>query len=286
MIATTKLGYLDGGYGRDTSPTDELRPIRIRTDEWVPNLRVPIWKPGSIAGVVRDEAGDPVVGVYVRAIVRLKIQGREEVASGALTVTDDRGAYRLSGLGPGRYIIQVPSVQASLPPGATHRIVPSTNPDAVVEVDEHASSGRRPLSDAATTGERQSDVVSDRVSSGRGAVVTGGHCRARYGDDQSGVDVVISPVPTSRVSGVVQAPPEALTHLTLRLLPAGLESLGQGAEAATALVAPDGQFTFLNVPAGTYTIAAPLRINELIVTTPGQRMYFPFLRVAMAGAGD
>jgi hypothetical protein len=72
---------------------------------------------------------------------------------------------------------------------------------------------------------------------------------------------------------VVVAPPDALAFLTLRLLPAGMESLGQGAEAATAFVAADGQFTFLNVPAGSYTVDAPVRHNEFVVATPG-RLYF------------
>jgi hypothetical protein len=94
-----------------------------------------------------------------------------------------------------------------------------------------------------------------------------------YGEDRTGVDVGLTPVPASRVSGTVIAPPEALVFLTLRLLPAGLESLGQGAEAATAFVAADGRFTFLNVPAGAYTLDAPVRHNEFVVATLG-RQYF------------
>jgi hypothetical protein len=55
---------------------------------------------------------------------------------------------------------------------------------------------------------------------------------------------------------VVQGPAEMLTNLAVRLLVPGMEDLGDGSEAATALVRPDGTFTVLNVPAGTYTIDA------------------------------
>jgi carboxypeptidase family protein len=273
-ITTTKLGYLDGGYGRETGPADDLRPVRVRPGEWVANLRASIWKPGAISGVVKDETGDPVVGVFVRAIVRVRIQGRDDLAVGPMTVTDDRGAYRISGLVPGRYLIHVPSVQASMPPGATHRIVPSADPDAVVDVDDtnRLVVSRFPLPPPPQNGKPMSYPMAFHPAATLVAQAT--TIELSYGEDRSNVDVILSPAPASRVSGMVVGPPEALQFLTLRLLPAGLEGLGQGAETATALVGADGRFTFLNVPTGAYTIDAPLRHHELIVTTPGQRLYF------------
>src|SRR5262245_47625316 len=74
-IAASCIGYLDGGYGRDAMPTDPLRPIPLKADEWIPDLRVSIWKPGAIAGIVRDESGEPVVGVVVRVLQRVRMQG-------------------------------------------------------------------------------------------------------------------------------------------------------------------------------------------------------------------
>ena len=61
-------------------------------------------------------------------------------------------------------------------------------------------------------------------------------------------------MPAVRVSGTVVGPPEALAQLSLRLVPAGLEELGLGGEAATTLVSSDGSFTFLNVAAGSYVV--------------------------------
>ena len=115
LVATAKFGFLDGGYGRDSGPTDQLRPIVIRDGGIAGNLRVPVWRPAVISCTVRDESGEPVVGVFVRALVRIRIAGRDDLASGPVTVTDDRGQYRLPGLIPGRYLIQVPSVQAAVP---------------------------------------------------------------------------------------------------------------------------------------------------------------------------
>ena len=49
-VSASKFGYLSGGYGRETDPTDPLRPIALKDNDWVSNIRVTIWKPGSISG--------------------------------------------------------------------------------------------------------------------------------------------------------------------------------------------------------------------------------------------
>jgi hypothetical protein len=88
----------------------------------------------------------------------------------------------------------------------------------------------------------------------------------RAGEQRAGVDVTLTPTTAWRVSGVVDGPPEALARLSLRLLPEGMEHLGNGSEVATASVATDGRFTFLNVPAGSYTIDAPRTVAELTMS--------------------
>jgi carboxypeptidase family protein len=266
-ISATKLGYLGGGYGRDATPGDPLRPIPLKAGEWIPNIKVSLSKPGSISGIVRDESGEPVVGVVVRALQRVRIQGREDFVAGPLTRTDDRGTYRISNLAPGRYLLQVPSVQAAVPASAVFPAAmpngTATVPDDVMDVDDtqRLVIGRYPLPPPPLNG-RQVSYPSIFYPS-TAVVADATTISLKYGDDRSGIDLALAPVASVRVSGIVEGPPEALEALTLRLLPIGLENLGFGAEIATALVAPDGRFTFLNVPAGSYTIDAPTRMMEL-----------------------
>ena len=286
-LSATKFGYLEGGYGRDAMPTDPLRSIPLKASEWISNIKVAIWKPGAISGAVRDESGEPVVGVVVRALKRVRIQGRDDFVAGPVTRTDDRGRYRLHTLPPGKYVVQVPSVQASVPASAK-----------VGEADERFALRPRPIADEVL------DLLdvdqAQRLAIGRYAVppppVNGEHwsypvifhpaatsvsdattIELKFGDDRQNVDLTLTPVQSVRVSGVVDGPPETLRSLTVRLLPAGLENLGFGSEAATALVSSDGRFTFLNVPAGQYTVDAPAQISELSITPPqiGPRKALP-----------
>lgn len=276
-ISAGKVGYLDGGYGRESSPFDALRQIPLREGEWIPNVRITVWRPGAISGMVRDERGEPVVGVYVRALSRFRLHGRDQFAAGPTTTTDDRGAYRLAGLSPGQYVIQVPSSQTSIPrslpysPSGTSRSLEGA-------VDAEGTStrlviGRYPLPPPPVNG--RSVVYPMAFHPAATAVSEATAIDLRFGDDRANVDVVLEPVATARVSGIVEGAPEALANLTLRLLPIGLEDVGLGAETATAFVESSGAFTFLNVPAGSYVIDAPRTIGEFRVGSGLGATLFP-----------
>jgi hypothetical protein len=262
QLTAARFGYLDGGLGRDSGPTDPLRAVAVRNGGWVANLKLPIWRPGAISGTVRDEAGEPVIGVIVRAIARVRFAGREELASGPLTLTDDHGMYRLAGLVPARYVIQVPSVQMSAPAG-TRIAAPSGNAaEGALDVDDQRLViGRFPLPPPRAGGRTMTYGITYHPNGSSLAQAT--TIDLKFGETQQNVDLTLAPVPAVRVSGTVEGPAAALANRTARLLPAGLENLGLGGEIATALVASDGAFTFLNVPAGAYTLEVPATFNEL-----------------------
>lgn len=85
----------------------------------------------------------------------------------------------------------------------------------------------------------------------------------RLSEDRSAIDFQLQPVRTARVSGVLQGPPDAIDNFLLRLIPVGLEELGQGSEAATTVSTADGRFAFLDVPHGTYVLDARHSLLEL-----------------------
>jgi hypothetical protein len=77
-----------------------------------------------------------------------------------------------------------------------------------------------------------------------------------FGEQRTNIDVQLMLVPSFRVSGRVLGTAEALAKLPVRLVPLGAEDLGTGAEAALTMTDAQGEFTFLRVPAGEYTVVA------------------------------
>jgi hypothetical protein len=94
------------------------------------------------------------------------------------------------------------------------------------------------------------------------------------GVEHGGLDIRLEPQPAVRISGVVQGPPDAVSGLSLRLLAEGSEDLGMGGEAGTALLGPNGAFTFAGVPAGSYTIEASPLIASYVMSSSSLSMFY------------
>ena len=282
--AYTRYGWAAPGGSRAIA---DISRIALAEGQWRNDVRIPLWRWGAISGRVVDERGEPVVGVVVRAFTTGRIAGNTQLVAGPLATTDDRGAYRLSGLRPGRYVVSVLSVQST---------VLSTTPDfpqerPLGELAAGGISGRAPYGVAGPT----IDVVGrhrlaltnfatppppEGVAArayrqmffpGATASDAAQPIEIKYGDTRTGIDFQLHPVSTFRVSGRVDPPTGVLPRL-LRLMPAGSERLGFGSEAATTVLEPDGRFTFLNVPAGHYTLLAQPSVIEFSAGVGASRM--------------
>ena len=279
LLSAGKFGYFDGRYG-SRGARAVARRISLVDGQWFADATIELLRPAAIGGRVLDEAGEPMVGVPVRAFVEIFVAGTRHLAAGVVAKTDDRGVYRLANLTPGRYLVMVPSVQHAVPAATSLLALSGTTPEAVAAAETFGRESplRRqpalavdPAHRLILTGYPPPPVPAAdgtpriypityypaaRTLSNATAIELGA------GDDRQNVDVQLQPVRGFRVSGRLDSPPEAVTGMTLRLMPAGAEALGQGTEAATALAADDGTFTFLNVPAGSYTILAARSVSE------------------------
>ncbi len=286
-LRAARLGYASTRYGAagPAVPTtlpeleirtiDDIATIAVAADQWVSDVRIQLWRLGSISGRVVDERHEPVVGAAVQAFSTTLSAGHSQYAGSDIATTDDRGEYRLANLAPGKYAVSVLSVQATVlasrPEGPQQRALgelaqgtsrissgdglPSIGSDARhrLALSNYATppppGGGRPQAYAATFYPATSTIgLAEAIEIGLGTI-------------RRGVDFQLRPVGTVTVAGRVETPAGSgnpnQPPLLLRLMPAGQESLGVGSEAATTFVDPDGSFTFLNVPPGAYTLVAP-----------------------------
>jgi protocatechuate 3,4-dioxygenase beta subunit len=251
VLTATHLAYFDGGYGRRPDTDAASAPkIVIADRQWFNRADVQLWPAGAITGTVTDEHGDPVVGAYVRVLRQFVVAGTKEVAAGPIGTTDDRGQYRIYGLDPGTYLVNVPSVQSSVPISAP---VAGTEPALDRDGTSRHVIGRYPT--APSSGEGPVVYASAFHPSGS-TIAQAEAVTIEYGSSPTGVDIRLEPVRAFRVAGRVDGPIDIASKMTLRLMAPGAEDLSLGAETATALVAADGSFVFLDVPIGDYTLDA------------------------------
>ncbi len=290
ILSARASGYLGANYG-ESEPSDsvslnQVTRVPIVNGRWVQDLKISLFRPPSISGRVVDEAGEPMIGVAVRAFAVMPIAGHDRLVGGPLATTDDRGMYVMTGIEPGEYMVSVLSVQSTVPDSVEERPIDRpiggivngavgagygafvTAPGVDVDAKHRLAitnfgtppppSADRPRAYAAVF------YPSSRGFSNAERIDVG------YGRSRSGVDFMLQPEPAFHVHGHAEG--AVSPGLLLRLMPTGSEGLGFGSEAATTTLEKDGSFTFLNVPAGAYTLIAQSSVTDLTRGDPGIRV--------------
>jgi hypothetical protein len=276
-LTATKPGYSAGAYGR-RRPGGSLATLTLDAGERVGDVSIPLWKLAAISGTVVDEAGEPLVGVALRAFQRSVVGGRRRLAQQGFTTTDDRGMYRFVGLAAGDYVVAFIAREAALPAAVAEQMrSPSAPNDPNVQalMRERAALGMPVGSPGTPMAIQAGDVVRQMDGSlpvppdagekatvfiyptqfypgvpavARAAVLTLGS-----GQERENVDFALRPVRASRITGSVIGPDGPVSHVAVRLVPDSDEFLFD-LEASVTMTTAGGEFTLIGVPAGQYVI--------------------------------
>jgi protocatechuate 3,4-dioxygenase beta subunit len=313
-LGATKEGYAPGEFGRRQASENgqllTLGPGERRTD-----VKIPVWKHAIIAGTVVDEAGEPLVGVAVRALAKTIIAGRTKYGGMPYLVpsvtTDDRGAFRFADLLPATYVIVVPTVQTSVP------VSIMTTTDATALRNELFWAG---VYEVSPLGQPRTQQIGDIALMSLNTVATpppvspAGRAEAyrttyypsattagaatpiaiAAGGERVGLAITTRPVPAVRVSGRLVTPDGSTPPpMTLRLVGDAATDVATesrpsstaevGFEAATAMSDATGRFTLLGVPAGEYVL---VQANSFLMRTAraGLPVYWISQRLTVGNA--
>jgi hypothetical protein len=276
-VSATATGYQAGVQGQ-LRPGGLSRPIVLLPDQKMGGVTVPLWKFAVISGTVIDEGGDPAIGVTVRVITRVDSGGSVRFTPQQSARTDDRGMYRISGLTPGHYIVSVPSSTTTMPTQIIDAVQgPNAGQNATAITSQLNASGLYTYPNA--MGTRVGDAFLQPGQNGnvsayasdRGvfvqpslyypnanSVASATVIPLTTGDERSNVDFQLNPVRGLTVSGTFVGLDGPAPPLAVRLLPADLDQFDSddSLEVATTVATPDGKFTFLGVPPGSYQLRA------------------------------
>ena len=265
-IDAAKSGYSNGSYGRRRTggPSQQLT---LAAGERRGDVVIPIWKQAVISGKVVDEAGEPLVGIQVRAFRRRGLPDPRRLAMAKSAVTDDRGMYRLAMLDPAAYIVCVVQRNSTVSLATAQR-----SPEGVTIV----GGINRPGTSAAM------QVGDDVFMLGSGSPIPPPASRSRLpayppvfypsvqnlaeavevklapGEERDGIDLQLTPVTTVRVSGMIVGAGEN-AGLPVRLLPANHAEIELDTDAPASVADRSGAFAFAAVPAGEYVLRATTR---------------------------
>ena len=105
--------YAAGAEHAGYQPGRQRDLLRLAEDQHLDDLKIQITPLGAIAGRVLDAEGQPMVRISVQAMMEnYGITGRH-MATAGMTMTDDRGEYRIFDLPAGRYYLLASDLSVS-----------------------------------------------------------------------------------------------------------------------------------------------------------------------------
>jgi hypothetical protein len=274
-ITAGKPGYSDGAYGR-LRPNGPSQALQVTDGQRVSDVTLPLWKLGTIAGVVFDDSGEPIVGAPVRALERIVVAGKRQLQESASSTTDDRGMYRLGSLVPGEYVVVLPMTPPTPlrgmalfpgldlplkgpPPGggggvafnATYSVSGGGVGFTTVQSDSSGGLGPAGFTDDGHELWYQTTFYPSALTAARADVVT-----IKPGEGHEAVDFTIKAVRTVTVAGTLMDSNGPAVSTLVTLLPADAGDLVSPIETANAITDSGGHFQFSRVPAGQYSLRA------------------------------
>jgi hypothetical protein len=273
LAALSGLSFPMGGA---SSPT----MIALTEGQRLSDARLRLWKNAAIMGTVRDDGGEPAVGLTVQAMSRIVVAGRARYLPAGSGRTDDRGAYRIASMQPGDYIVVIPQAPAAVPAAMMESMMKGVlgggDMSGVMGMVDLASSGVN-IAAAMQGGVRLGNYMVASASGAPPILAADGklfvYQTAFYpgvavpvqaevitltsGDERGDVNFQLRLTPTARVSGVASGPAGPMSNLGMRLVvPADGLTSDSEFDVATVVTAADGSFTFFGVPPGQFLLRA------------------------------
>lgn len=258
-VSASRNTFLTTNYGQKR-PTGPGTSVSLSDGQKLA-LNLQLMRGGVITGAVVGEDGDPVAQAQVQLWRIGNVNGMKRLQRVNGASTDDRGAYRLSGLQPGEYIVSATvnnfeamnndrmladtalieqavasgAVQAGAAPGFPATVaLPMPQPPQNRSIDM-TPPGYVPVFHPNTLEPRNATML-----------------RVAGGDEHPFIDIQARLVQATNIVGTITNPPGQ--DLGVQLVLANDDLFIDSSNSARA--DPNGQFVFRNVPPGKYTILA------------------------------
>jgi hypothetical protein len=218
----------NGFVGPENLPNGNGMPSVLRFDQQsISGLVIQMVPAAVFTGHVVDEDGDPLAKVRVQCFRFIYLQGKRRLILVDGTTTDDRGQYRIAGLGPARYYLT-----------ASYR--DPWKPVLAAAAENDANQGYAPAYYPGVLDVSQATELT-----------------AGAGEERDLGDFRLNPVRLVPVTGRVSHPAgmAALGGVTVSMIPQIGGAFGLNTRPQ-AQVAADGSFRISGVAPGSYTIVA------------------------------
>ena len=262
-VGAAKDGYVTTNFGAGR-PGGPGSPVVLTEGRSRGDITLRLLRGAVITGTLLDPDGQPIPGVSMRALrYGYSVNGERRLTAVTTTmaghITDDRGVYRIYGLPPGDYTIAAPAIP-QLSTG--DEILMMTESEVQRALNEVRPSSRQSPVASETTGVAGGDerrAVGYATVFYPGTPVSSQSVMIPLGraEERTGIDFQLQYVPMSTIRGSVTWPSNMPPSITVHLIATDDVILSDtNSESRITSVQPKGEFSFANVPPGSYTVIA------------------------------
>jgi hypothetical protein len=271
-LSAVRPAFITAAYGAK-APGQPGTRISLAAGQTITGALIHLPRGAVITGTVRNESGEPLPSVQVaiapaRAIdqataTRVSVGLAPDPSN--VVMTNDRGVYRAFGLAPGSYF-----VVAFLPQRVSTAAVDVISTAQMDEAFNRMKQGSGRSSPSVSPPVRPKYGYAPIFFPGTADPGSAATVTVTSGEERSGVDLSLTPVPAVEIEGEVVSPSGApLPRVQLALTPdaqvPAIPTLRQTPSPVVqpvTLPVPSGRFKYTGVTAGRYTLTAR--------TLPGQ----------------
>jgi hypothetical protein len=265
-LVVTRGAYVQSFYGAKKPGKGPGVPIAVLEGQQVTNIVLKALHGSVIAGTVRDQNGQPLVGLQVQLTEVQMVNGqrRATLAATGSATTDDRGVYRAFGLPPGAYLVAAAPAGFGLSSSEARQVTPDDvrwaqqATGSSLATPGMAAPPIPPLPEPGPTLTYTSVYYPGTADPAGATPVTVGP-----NEEREGVDFTAVLVPTAKVSGTIVDPngqiPQSAQVSLVPVLSDSSDMLGLIVRQISGLSArsvQDGKFSVTGVTPGRYKLTA------------------------------
>jgi hypothetical protein len=197
-VRVDRDGFLSQEYGQ-RSWTGTGIPVTVQPNQTVSNLTFQLVQGGTIAGRILDENLEPVAGIQVQSLTYAYQNGSRTLVSDRQVQTDDRGEYRLYWLTPGDHYV------SAIPNARRGGLVQAAQPQGRGGGGRGGQGGRGGIPAVPQGEDGPDETYAAMFYPGGVDPETAAPVRVGAASEVHGIDFVLRPIPTAKVSGRVVA---------------------------------------------------------------------------------
>jgi hypothetical protein len=260
-LVATRPGYVRTSYGAKRADRPGT-PITVADGQPLDGITLKMSHGSVIAGMVRDELGQPAPGVAVRVLQYRMVNGDRILTPAATTsgpfgeTTDDRGMYRVFGLAAGEYIVA--ATPRTLGTGDIRQMT-AAEIQSVQRVLQQQSATAQTVGPSASAPPPITVAYATVFYPATTTAANAAPISLGPGEERTDIDVSLQLVRTARIDGAVITP-NGVAPQTAQLVmtSSGPAISGPPITVPFNRVSPDadGKFSYSGIAPGQYTISA------------------------------